>query len=126
VNSGEPLAIGDLAGATGVTISALRYYDEVGLISPCSRVGGKRRFSPETVGRVNFVRRAQKVGFSLDEIRDILDDTAGTWNEVVAQKLDALRSQQTELTAMIGVLEEVMACGCRIVADCPRRLPEPA
>lgn len=126
MNSGEPLAIGDLAGATGVTISALRYYDEVGLISPCSRVGGKRRFSPETVGRVNFVRRAQKVGFSLDEIRDILDDTAGTWNEVVAQKLDALRSQQTELTAMIGVLEEVMACGCRIVADCPRRLPEPA
>ena len=114
------LAIGTLAGATGVAVSALRYYDEVGLITPTTRVGGKRRFGADAVGRVNFVRRAQEVGFSLDEIREILNDTAGTWPEVVADKLAALRSHRAELDTMIAMLDEIRVCGCRVVSECPR------
>lgn len=122
MSDGELLAIGGLATATGVAVSALRYYDEIGLVAPSTRIGGKRRFGSEAVGRVNFVRRAQQVGFSLEEIKDILDDTAGAWNDVVAGKLDALRSQRAELDAVIAMLEEVQLCGCRIVAECPRRV----
>ncbi len=116
----ELLSIGGVAEATGVSVSALRYYDEIGLIAPCARVGGKRRFETSTVGRVNFVRRAQSVGFSLDEVRDILDDTSGAWNTIVADKLAAVRSQRNELDAMIAMLEEVRARGCRVVAEYPR------
>jgi DNA-binding transcriptional MerR regulator len=111
--------IGELSAATGVAVSALRHYDEVGVITPAERVGGKRRFTRDTVGRVHFVRRAQRFGFSLAEIRDILDDTSGQARQLAADKIDALRAQQVELATMIELLEEMMACGCEVVARCP-------
>ena len=83
-------------------------------------IAAESRFDSDAVGRVNFVRRAQQVGFSLEEIRSVLDDTAGTWNDVVVDKLAALRSRRAELDSMIGMLEEVRVCGCRVVAECPR------
>lgn len=113
------LPIGDLSAATGVAVSALRHYDELGVITSAERVGGKRRFSSDTVGRVNFVRRAQRFGFSLNEIRDILDDTSGEARQLAADKIDELRAQQVELAKMIDLLEEMMACGCQVVAECP-------
>lgn len=113
------IAIGDLSTATGVTVSALRHYDELGVITPAERVGGKRRFSSDTVGRVNFVRRAQRFGFSLNEIRDILDDTSGRAHQLAADKIDELRAQQVELATMIDLLEQMMECGCQVVAECP-------
>lgn len=116
------LAIGSLADATGVAVSALRYYEEIGLISSQKRVGGKRRFGADAIGRVNFVRRAQKVGFSLDEVREILDDTSGDWARLVATKLAVLHRQRQELDAVIEVLEEVQSCGCEVVAECPRTI----
>ena len=62
------LSIGQVAQTTGLAVSAVRYYDDIGLIEASARVGGKRRFAPEIVGRVSFVQRAQEAGFSLDEI----------------------------------------------------------
>ncbi len=116
----ELLAIGMLADATGVSVSTLRYYDEIGLVAPSERVGGKRRFLPEAVGRVNFIRRAQGVGFSLEEVADILDDSDGAWGRMVVDKLTELGSQRKELDVMITMLEDVQPCGCRVVAECPR------
>lgn len=113
------LAIGELAAATGVAVTALRHYDEVGVITPAARVGGKRRFSGGAVGRVNFVRRAQQFGFSLAEIRDILDDTSGHRHHVVDHKLASLRVQEDELATMIDVLTKMQTCGCDVVAECP-------
>ncbi len=113
------LPIGELAAATGVAVSALRHYDEVGVIAPAMRVGGKRRFSADAVGLVNFVRRAQRFGFSLAEIRDILDDTSGESRQIVDDKLAALGARQVELATMIELLTEMRACGCQVVAECP-------
>ena len=113
------VAIGELAQATGVAVSALRHYDELGVITHATRVGGKRRFSSDTVGRVNFIRRAQKFGFTLTEIRDILDDTSGRARELVSAKVEDLRAQQVEMATMIDLLQEMMACGCQVVAECP-------
>ena len=120
VGTSELLSIGTVAEAAGVSVSALRYYDEIGLVTPSARVGGKRRFDSEAVARVVFVRRAQAVGFSLEETKDILDDTVGGWSDIVAQKLAALRSQRRELDQMIAILEDVETCGCRVVLECPR------
>lgn len=114
------LPIGALSDATGVSVSTLRYYDEVGLIEPECRVGGKRRFGPAAPGRVNFVRRAQGVGFSLDQIRRLLDDKATRWPDLVAEQLAVLRSQRDELDTMIAMLDDVRDCGCASVATCPR------
>lgn len=118
--STDLLPIGAVSSATGVSISALRYYEDIGVIANVGRVGGKRRFHPDTVGRVSFVRRAQDVGFTLDEIRALLDDRRGDWVDLVEAKLHELRSRRERLDMMIGVLGEMQACGCEVVATCDR------
>ena len=112
------LSIGDVASATGTTVSALRYYDEIGLVEVATRVGGKRRFDSDTVGRVNFIRRAQAVGFSLDEIGQILDDGAGQWHSLVEAKLNELTGRRSRLDEMIAMLGGIRDCGCEVVAAC--------
>ena len=63
----EFLTIGELARRTGVTTSALRYYDERGLVRPAGRVSGHRRYAVEAVAAVGVVRLLQEVGFTLAE-----------------------------------------------------------
>ena len=116
------LAIGQVAAGAGVSVSVIRYYDELGLIEPIRRVGGKRRFDPEVIARVSFIRRAQDTGFSLDAIKSLLDDQHGGWPAVVDQHLTGLRQRRDELDVMISTLEEVRRCGCDVVAQCERVL----
>ena len=113
------LRIGEVAETTGIAVSAVRYYEDIGVISATSRIGGKRRFGADTVGRVNFIRRAQEVGFSLDEIKTILDDEAGDWRDLVDDKLMELRGRRDRLDTMISMLAEIRECGCGAVASCP-------
>lgn len=117
------LAIGEVADQTGTSVSTVRYYEEIGVIAAAARVGGKRRFAPETLGRIRFVRRAQEAGFSLDEIRTILDDDTGAWRRLVDAKLDELVERRSHLDAMIAMLREVADCGCGAVSACPRVMP---
>ena len=113
------LRIGEVAETTGIAVSAVRYYEDIGVISATIRIGGKRRFDADTVGRVNFIRRAQEVGFSLDEIKTILDDEAGDWRDLVDDKLMELRDRRDRLDTMISMLAEIRECGCGAVASCP-------
>ena len=119
MSSTRLLPIGELAETTGIAVSAVRYYEDIGVISAATRVGGKRRFDADTVGRVNFIRRAQEVGFSLDEIRTILDDEAGDWRDLVDHKLVELHGRRDRLDSMISMLAEIRECGCGAVASCP-------
>ncbi len=123
MNTVDLLPIGEVARSTGVAVSAVRYYDEIGVITASARVGGKRRFDPGTVGRVSFIRRAQEAGFSLDEIRTILDETQGGWHGLVEDKLAELSERRDRLDTMINMLAEIRDCGCEAVASCPRAMP---
>lgn len=113
------MSIGEVAERTGVTVSAVRYYDELGIVSAVSRTGGKRRFDSEAVGRINFVRRAQEFGFSLEDIQRMLDDSSGDWHELVTQKHAELVAQRTRLDLLIGIIDELQDCGCSVVTQCP-------
>ena len=113
------LPIGEVAANSGVTVSAVRYYHDIGVIATATRIGGKRRFDPDTVGRVSFIRRAQEAGFSLDEIRKLLDDTQGGWRNVVEDKLAEVYERRERLDVMISMLSEMRDCGCEVVASCP-------
>ena len=67
------LTIGQLANRTGVNIQTVRYYERRGLLASPARTGsGYRQFAPEAVARLRFIRRAQDLGFSLEEIRGLL------------------------------------------------------
>ncbi len=114
------LPIGEVAEATGIAVSAVRYYADIGVISSAARVGGKRRFDPATIGRVTFIQRAQEAGFSLEEIGTILDDETGSWRVLVADKLIELTERKDRLETMISMLAEIRDCGCGAVASCPQ------
>lgn len=117
----DTLSIGIVAARTGLAVSAVRYYDEIGVIETAERVGGKRRFDGSTVGRVNFIRRSQDAGFSLEEIRAMLDDTSGEWRSVVDSKVAELKRRRDELGEMLELLGEMRDCGCDVVAACPAK-----
>lgn len=114
----ELLPIGELAERTGTAVSALRYYDEIGLVVPRARVSGQRRFDPDAVGRVSFIRRAQAVGFSLEEIGSILDEDRAQSNKLVEAKLDELSKRRERLDTMIALLGEIRNCDCVVVESC--------
>ncbi len=114
------LGIGAVADATGLAPSAIRYYEELGLVDPPDRVSGKRRFEPDAVNRISFIVRASEAGFTLEEIGVLLDDTDGAWREMVDHKLDDLRDRAGRLETMIRVLEDAQECGCEAIRGCPR------
>lgn len=113
------LAIGEVAERCGVSVSALRHYHELELIEPALRIGGKRRFASEVVGRVNFIRRAQRFGFNLSEIGEILGSAGPPPRAVLDGRLEELRSQQAELQQTIQTLEALRECGCEALENCP-------
>ncbi|MCH8130026.1 MAG: MerR family transcriptional regulator [Acidobacteria bacterium] len=119
MSSTDLLPIGEVAKTSGISVSAVRYYEEIGVISSATRVGGKRRFDPATIGRVSFIRRAQEAGFSLEEIGTILDDETGIWRVLVDDKLIELTERKDRLETMISMLAEIRECGCGAVAACP-------
>ncbi len=72
------LFIGDVAARVGVSIDTVRFYERRHLLPPARRTGrGIRLFAPEAVERIRFVKQAQSIGFTLDEIRELLADGEG-------------------------------------------------
>lgn len=116
--SDQLLAIGQLATSTGVSISTLRYYESRGLIAPTRRVGDKRRFDPTSVERIRFVRRAKAAGFTLDQIRQLLDEQSAKRRALVAARIDELTQARAELDRTLLALEALQDCACDVVEGC--------
>ncbi|HEY1106559.1 MAG TPA: MerR family transcriptional regulator [Agromyces sp.] len=121
-----PLTSGQLAHAAGVALSTVRFYERQGLVAPERRTtGGYRLFEPETARRVRFIRRAQELGFTLREVRDVLqlsdrpeliafDDVA----EQVGAKLDELDERIGDLQRVRSALAALVASG-PVHPECP-------
>lgn len=129
------LSIGEVARLTGKPASAIRYYEDVGLLPSPVRVSGKRRYDAGVVRTLAVVETAQRAGLSLDEIRLLLEaspeDAAATerLREVAQQKLPALREAIARAQIVAGWLEDAENCFCPTLDDCPlfeepSRLPE--
>jgi MerR family transcriptional regulator, redox-sensitive transcriptional activator SoxR len=127
----DDLTIGALSKRTGVATSALRYYEAEGLIHADRSPGGQRRYARATLRRVSFIRVAQQVGLSLDEVRSALASLPDnrTPDEKDWERLST--SWRPRLDAQIAVLERLrdrldgcIGCGCLSVEDCPLRNPE--
>lgn len=121
----DDLPIGALSARTGVAPSALRFYEDQGLITAVRSAGGQRRFARETIRRVSFVKVAQQVGLSLDEIRDALSSLpeGRTPNRRDWERLS--RSWRPLLDARIAMLERLrdrldgcIGCGCLSLSTC--------
>jgi Cu(I)-responsive transcriptional regulator len=118
--------IGDVASMTGASVDTLRYYEKIGLLKNIFRnESGVRLYSDRDISQLNFIKRAQRMNFSLDEIRDLLDmrnDPQRACNEVrelTAHKLAEVESNLKELTNLRNELELLLNL-CRAAEQgCP-------
>jgi MerR family copper efflux transcriptional regulator len=96
------LTIGRLADEVGVSIDTVRFYEKRGLLpQPARTAGGYRAYSPEDTWRLRFILRAKELGFTLREIRELLDGGgADAVRAAAAAKLQDLAVQQAELAAV--------------------------
>jgi MerR family transcriptional regulator, redox-sensitive transcriptional activator SoxR len=130
VRSSDQLAIGEVAGRSGVAPSAIRFYESIGLLRSERTAGNHRVYPRYVLRRISFIRVAQRVGLTLDEIADALTmlpaDRAPTkaewrrisrsWRKRIDERIEMLASLRDDLTSCIG-------CGCLSLRNC--RLSNP-
>ncbi|WP_164670465.1 MerR family transcriptional regulator [Virgibacillus doumboii] len=100
--------IGKLSKNTGVTVRTLDYYDEIGLIKPSSKTeGGHRLYSEDDVMRLERVLALKYMGFSLEQVKNILENSTSTWKESIQQQQELIKREQERLQklehALLGV-----------------------
>jgi MerR family redox-sensitive transcriptional activator SoxR len=120
----DGMNIGELARRAGVQTSTVRYYEGLGLIAPPRRVSGWRRYEPTALARLQVIRAARDLGFSLDEIQVLLrnytDDTppAEMWRALAAKKLPEVQATIRRAEALELLLVNSSDCACDTVDEC--------
>jgi MerR family transcriptional regulator, mercuric resistance operon regulatory protein len=110
----KELTIGGLARAASVNVETIRYYQRRGLVAePHKPLGGHRRYTPEAVQRLRFIKRAQQLGFTLDEIRSLLllDDgqSCRETRMLAERKLALIESRIDDLGRMRRLLKGLIS-----------------
>jgi DNA-binding transcriptional MerR regulator len=126
------MRIGELADQVGVNPKTVRYYEQIGLIPPAPRTsGGYREYTDTDAARLTFIKTAQRLGLSLEEVAEILrlrergEPPCGYVRDVISQQLRsidkriaelrALRSELRELRQAADSIPEVDGATCRII-----------
>jgi MerR family redox-sensitive transcriptional activator SoxR len=120
----DELTIGEVARRAGVATSSIRYYERIGLLPRPERVHGQRRYDADVLGKLGFIGVAQRAGFKLAEIRELIVgvDSGGGMGEQMrplsSRKLDEVEALLERTRAMKGWLEVAQRCGCATPAEC--------
>ena len=114
------LSIGELSERTGVPTSALRYYDDLGLVRPAARVAGRRRYAPSAVRDVGMILFFREIGFSLAEIGRFLAGERQGRREMIDHKLAELATQQHRIEVARTALEHGRQCPASEPMKCSR------
>lgn len=123
------LTIGDLGKATDTKVETIRYYERIGLLAKPDRTGGNyRAYGQEALARLSFIRRARDLGFSLDQVRELLalasqdqrdcgsvDAIANAHLAEIDRKLADLAALRHELSAVIASCDGGTIAECRIL-----------
>lgn len=119
------ITIGDLSERTGVAHSALRFYEDEGLIQAYRTSGNQRRYHREVVRRVSFIRVAKELGMSLEDIHEALNTlpdgrtpTQADWDKISKAWRPRLDAQIERLEALRDKLESCIGCGCLSLRAC--------
>jgi MerR family redox-sensitive transcriptional activator SoxR len=127
----EVLTIGDLAARTGLSVSAIRFYEEKGLVQPFRTSGGQRRFLRSDIRRLSFALIAQQLGLSLPQIASELaglpqgrTPTQSDWKRISKTVHAVLDARIAELTRTRDVLDNCIGCGCLSLKRCALYNPD--
>jgi MerR family redox-sensitive transcriptional activator SoxR len=119
------LTIGELARRTGLSVSAIRFYEEKGLVGAIRSSGNQRRFMRSDIRRLSFAMIGQRLGLTLAEIRAELATlpqgrapTQGDWQTISARIRDRLNERIAMLERTRDLLEGCIGCGCLSLSQC--------
>lgn len=116
------MQIGELARLTGVSASALRYYERIGLLAPADRVGQRRQYRAESMERVGLIRLYQDAGFTLEEIRLVLtarSPRSGAWGDVAERKIAELDARIADTQRAKQLVQHALECPHPDLHSCP-------
>jgi len=122
--SGRGLRTGELAERAGVNIQTLRYYERRGLLAaPARRPSGQRQYPEGAVGLLRTIKAAQRLGFTLDEIEELITlsehrQTTGELHQRAKAKVGEIDAKIDQLTQMRQALLSVVAAECDSLTDC--------
>jgi MerR family redox-sensitive transcriptional activator SoxR len=125
MHKADLLPIGTLATRTGLSVSAIRFYEAKGLLSALRNAGGQRRFMRSDIRRLSFIMVAQRLGFTIEEIRTHLSGlpqgrtpTQADWARISRVFRRRLDDRIAALERMRGKLDECIGCGCLSLRRC--------
>jgi MerR family redox-sensitive transcriptional activator SoxR len=125
VRADDIVSIGDLAARTGLSVSAIRFYEARGLVHSVRSPGGQRRFRRADARRLSFIRIAQQLGLSIEGIAEELGKlpegrtpTAKDWASISARMAAMLDERIAALTRTRAVLDGCIGCGCLSLKNC--------
>ena len=127
----DRLTIGQVARRTGMSVSAIRFYEEAGLVEPVRSDSGRRLFLRSDIRRLSFVLIAQQLGFSLESIRDKLKTLPQARTPTQRDWARISKQFRADLDARIALLERTrerldgcIGCGCLSLKNCQLYNPE--
>lgn len=125
------LTIGDIASRTGLAVSAIRFYEDHGIVHPVRNAGGHRRYGAHDIRRLSFVMAAQKLGFPLAEIASHLTHLAPHKAPTKADWSRISRNFRKDIDVRIAALEKLrdtldgcIGCGCLSLKVCKLYNPD--
>lgn len=122
--SGQGLGIGEVARRAGVRPSAIRYYEEVGLLAEPPRVGGKRRYDEGVIRCLANIEGAKRAGFTIGQMRSYFrcsqsgEDAQGCHRALVRRKLEEVEGSISRLQQARDLLESALRHECGSVEEC--------
>ena len=125
LNRNDLIAIGEIARRTGLSVSAIRFYEGKGLIEPVRTSGNQRRFLRSDIRRVSFILIAQQLGLSLGEIDALMASlphgrtpTARDWRSISRSIRARIEERIAELERTRDALDGCIGCGCLSLERC--------
>jgi MerR family redox-sensitive transcriptional activator SoxR len=124
----DNLAISDVARVFGLRTSAIRYYEQIGILPPPVRKNGQRRYEKSVLYRLAVVQRARESGFTLDEIHELFFGFRSAtrppkrWHQLSERKIAELRIRMKQLKLMETLLKQMQGCQCNALAECGEKL----
>jgi MerR family transcriptional regulator, redox-sensitive transcriptional activator SoxR len=125
VRANDVISIGGLAARTGVSVSAIRFYEGKGIITSFRSSGGQRRFLRSDIRRISFIRIAQGLGLSVEEIGNHLaalpqsrTPTVEDWARISGAVRERLDAQISKLKRVRETLDGCIGCGCLSLKNC--------
>src|SRR6266404_2232086 len=122
------MTIGEIASRSGLAASAIRYYEQAGLLTKPARASGRRNYDPGVLHELVVIRFAKQNGFTLPEIRQLLRGFPATtpasarWQKLARRKMTELDAVVSRATAMRAMLQLMLGCRCQTLEQCAKGL----